>query len=56
MLNLDISSASDLRYVSIKILLLKKLDPRDYNLEDFEETEYDEFEAEGDDNVPNGLK
>ena len=32
------------------------MNPNDYNLEDFEKAEYNEFEAEGDDNVPNGLK
>ena len=28
------------------------MDTRNYNLENFEEIEYNEFEGEGDDNVP----
>ena len=52
MLNHDILSTLDLRYLSIAILLFKKIDPRDNNLENLKDAKYDEVEVEGDNHVP----
>ena len=64
MLNSKILSILDLRYLGIdiyvivslvfciKFLLSKKIDSRDYNLQYLKQAEYDEFEVEGDNNVP----
>ena len=51
-LNHDILSTLDLRYLSIAILLFKKIDPRDNNLENLKDAKYDEVEVEGDNHVP----
>ena len=56
-------SASDLSYFHIDIFFIvlyfsienctfKKLDPRYLNVENLEETEYDEFQVSGDDTIP----
>ena len=61
MLNHNISSVLDLRYLIIDIFFLivilvlklyfKKIDPRDLNVENLEEAKYDEFQASGDDTI-----